>query len=402
MIKRKQYLEQIERLIDKEPIKVITGVRRSGKTFLLRSIYNELQNRGIDDENIFFISFESMKYNKIDNFKQLDDCIIDLVKNVNGKIYFLFDEIQNVKNWEKSINAYRVDFDCDIYITGSNSELLSGEMATLISGRYFQINIYPFSFNEFIQYKKEILNLDITNLDELFKEFIRFGGMPSIQQVNNEEKYSYLTDIYDSILLKDIITRHNIRNSGMLNRILNYIINNLGKNLSANNIVKYLKHDGKKISTDTVLDYLLYSKNACFIYQVLREDIKGKKILSFNEKSYLVDHGFYQSKFRSIENIESILENIIYIELLRRGYDVKVGIIGEKEIDFLCTKNKEKIYIQVTYLLSTDEIIEREFSVLLQIEDNYDKYVLSMDKIDFSRNGLKHMNIIDFLMSDFI
>lgn len=402
MIKRELYLNQIRRLIDKDPIKIITGVRRSGKTYLLKSIQEELKNRGISAENIFLISFESMKYNKIENFKQLDEYIIDLTKNVKGKIYLLFDEIQNVENWEKSINAYRVDLDCDIYITGSNSELLSGEMATLISGRYYQINIYPFSFVEFLQYKNEMEKTEDYNLEDAFKEYIEYGGMPPIQQVAAEDKYSYLGDIYNTILLKDIVTRHNIRNTDMLNRILNYVIMNIGKNFSATNIAKYMKHEKRRISKDTILDYLLYSKNACFIHQAPREDIKGKKVLKHNEKYFLVDHGFYQAKYGDIENIGSVLENIVYIELLRRGYDVKIGIINDKEIDFICKKDKEKIYIQVTYLLKGDETIEREFSGLSQINDNFDKYVLSMDKLDFSGNGIKHRNIIDFLTSDYV
>ena len=402
MIKRELYLNQIRRLIDKDPIKIITGVRRSGKTYLLKSTQEELKNRGISAENIFLISFESMKYNKIENFKQLDEYIINLTKNVKGKIYLLFDEIQNVENWEKSINAYRVDLDCDIYITGSNSELLSGEMATLISGRYYQINIYPFSFVEFLQYKNEMEKTEDYNLEDAFKEYIEYGGMPPIQQVAAEDKYSYLGDIYNTILLKDIVTRHNIRNTDMLNRILNYVIMNIGKNFSATNIAKYMKHEKRRISKDTILDYLLYSKNACFIHQAPREDIKGKKVLQHNEKYFLVDHGFYQAKYGDIENIGSVLENIVYIELLRRGYDVKIGIINDKEIDFICKKDKEKIYIQVTYLLKGDETIEREFSGLSQINDNFDKYVLSMDKLDFSGNGIKHRNIIDFLTSDYV
>lgn len=402
MIKRELYLNQIRRLIDKDPIKIITGVRRSGKTYLLKSTQEELKNRGISAENIFLISFESMKYNKIENFKQLDEYIINLTKNVKGKIYLLFDEIQNVENWEKSINAYRVDLDCDIYITGSNSELLSGEMATLISGRYYQINIYPFSFVEFLQYKNEMEKTEDYNLEDMFKEYIEYGGMPPIQQVAAEDKYSYLGDIYNTILLKDIVTRHNIRNTDMLNRILNYVIMNIGKNFSATNIAKYMKHEKRRIAKDTILDYLLYSKNACFIHQAPREDIKGKKVLQHNEKYFIVDHGFYQAKYGDIENIGSVLENIVYIELLRRGYDVKIGIINDKEIDFICKKDKEKIYIQVTYLLKGDETIEREFSGLSQINDNFDKYVLSMDKLDFSGNGIKHRNIIDFLTSDYV
>jgi predicted AAA+ superfamily ATPase len=245
-------------------------------------------------------------------------------------------------------------------------------------------------------------NRDVSNLNELFREYVEYGGMPPIQQVARQDKYSYLSDIYNTILLKDIITRHNIRNTDMLNRILDYVIMNMAKNFSATNISKYMKHDGRKIAKDTILDYLLYSKNACFIHQAQREDLKGKKVLLHNEKYYLVDHGFYQAKYGEIENIGSILENIVYIELLRRGYDVKIGILNEKEIDFVCTKDKEKIYIQVTYMLSSDETIEREFSGLAKINDNFDKYVLSMDQMDFSGGGLKHRNIIDFLVSDYI
>ena len=401
MIKRELYLNQIRRFIDKEPVKIITGVRRSGKTYLLKNIHEELKNRGVSDENIFFISFESMRYNRIENFEQLDECIVDLTKNVEGKVYFLFDEIQNVKHWEKSINSYRVDFDCDIYITGSNSELLSGEMATLISGRYRQIKVYPFSFSEFLQYKKEMENTDITNLNDLFVEYVEFGGMPPIQQVDSQDKYSFLMDIYDTILLNDIIARHNLRNSDILNRILNYVIINMGKNFSASNIAKYMKHEGRKISKDTILDYLRFSINACFIHQVPREDIGGKKVLSHNEKYYLVDHGFYKAKFGHIENMGSILENIVYMELLRRGYDVTMGMINEKEVDFVCRRNKEKIYVQVTYNLSDDETVEREFSSLEKIDDNFDKFVLSTDTHDFSSNGIKHKNIIDFLLEDY-
>ena len=276
MIKRELYLSQIERLIDKEPIKIITGVRRSGKTYLLKSIREELKSRGVDEENIFLISFESMRYNRIEDFRQLDECIMNLTENARGKVYLLFDEIQNVKNWERSINACRVDLDCDIYITGSNSELLSGEMATLISGRYYQINVYPFSFAEFLQYKREMENKDTSDLDKLFSEYVEYGGMPPIQQVAEQDKYSYLADIYDTILLNDIVTRHNIRNTDMLNRILDYVIMNFGKKFSAGNIAKYVKHEGRKLAKDTILDYLLYSKNACFIHKAPREDIKGK------------------------------------------------------------------------------------------------------------------------------
>lgn len=404
MIKRELYLEKIRRLINTEPIKIITGVRRSGKTYLLHSIKEELIERGISKENIFLISFESQKYNKIQNFMELDVCVNNLIKNTSGKIYLLFDEIQNIVSWEKSINSYRVDFDCDIYITGSNSELLSGELATLIAGRYFHIDVYPFSFKEFLQYKKEINSIDVKNKElQLFNEYVKYGGMPSLQQVQDIDKFSYLEDIYSTILLKDIISRHNLRNAEILNRILTFIISNIGQPVSANGISKYLKHENLKVSADTVLNYLSFSKNACFIHEAKKENLKGKKVLKTNGKYYLVDHGFNQAIIgKDMENTGQILENIVYIELLRRGYDVKVGDINGREVDFVCNKADRKIYIQVTYLLPGKETVKREFGSLRAIGDDYEKYVLSMDNLDFSNTGIKHMNIIDFLKNDII
>lgn len=404
MIKRELYLEKIRRLINTEPIKIITGVRRSGKTYLLHSIKEELIERGIFKENIFLISFESQKYNKIQNFMELDVCVNNLIKNTSGKIYLLFDEIQNIVSWEKSINSYRVDFDCDIYITGSNSELLSGELATLIAGRYFHIDVYPFSFKEFLQYKKEINSIDVKNKElQLFNEYVKYGGMPSLQQVQDIDKFSYLEDIYSTILLKDIISRHNLRNAEILNRILTFIISNIGQPVSANGISKYLKHENLKVSADTVLNYLSFSKNACFIHEAKKENLKGKKVLKTNGKYYLVDHGFNQAIIgKDMENTGQILENIVYIELLRRGYDVKVGDINGREVDFVCNKVDRKIYIQVNYLLSGKETVKREFGSLRAIGDDYEKYVLSMDNLDFSNAGIKHMNIIEFLKNDII
>lgn len=404
MIKRELYLEKIRRLINTEPIKIITGVRRSGKTYLLHSIKEELIEQGISKENIFLISFESQKYNKIQNFMELDVCVNNLIKNTSGKIYLLFDEIQNIVSWEKSINSYRVDFDCDIYITGSNSELLSGELATLIAGRYFHIDVYPFSFKEFLQYKKEINSIDIKNKElQLFNEYVKYGGMPSLQQVQDIDKFSYLEDIYSTILLKDIISRHNLRNAEILNRILTFIISNIGQPVSANGISKYLKHENLKVSADTVLNYLSFSQNACFIHEAKKENLKGKKVLKTNGKYYLVDHGFNQAIIgKDMENTGQILENIVYIELLRRGYDVKVGDINGREVDFVCNKVDRKIYIQVAYLLSGKETVKREFGSLRAIGDDYEKYVLSMDNLDFSNAGIKHMNIIEFLKNDII
>ena len=378
MIKRELYLEKIERLIDAEPIKIITGVRRSGKTYLLRAICEELLERGISKENIFLISCESQ------NFIELDEYVNNLIKNTCGKIYLLFDEIQNITSWEKSINSYRVDFGCDIYIASSNLDLLSGKL-----DRYFHIEVYPFSFKEFLQYKKEINNLNTENMElELFDEYVKYGGMPSIQQVCDIDKFSYLEDVYSTILLKEIISKHNLRNTEILNRILRFIMSNIGQPLSANMVSKHIG------SRDTVLNYLSFSKNACFIYEVKKEYLNSGKLLKTNSKYYLVDHSFCQAK-----NQEQILENIVYIELLRRGYKVTFGDVG---VDFICKKADKKIYVQVTYLLASDELTKEKFNPLESINDNFEKYVLSMDNMDFSNNSIKHVNIIEFLKNDAI
>ena len=402
MIKRELYLKQIRRWIDNEAVKAITGVRRSGKTYILYSIIEELKQKGINEENIFLISFESQKYNRIENFKQLDETINKLVKNVEGKIYLLFDEIQLVEGWQKSINSYRVELKFDLYIKGSNSELLSNELSILMSGRYKEIKIYPFSFKEFLQYKKEINNININkfNEEELFDEYLKYGGMPQLLNINKIDKYSYLEDIYSVIFLKDIIYTHNIRNTDMLNRLLNYIILNIGNTFSANKISAYFKNEGRKISADTILDFIMYATDAYFIHKVPREDLIGKKVLKTKEKYYLIDHGFHQTKIFNTETKGKVLENIVYIELLRRGYNIKVGMVNEKEIDFVCIKNKNKIYIQVCLDLSKEDTKNREFSSLEKVNDNYDKYVLSLDKEDYSNNGFKHRNILEFLKTD--
>lgn len=269
---------------------------------------------------------------------------------------------------------------------------------------YFHIDVYPFSFKEFLQYKKEINCIDIKNKElQLFNEYVKYGGMPSLQQVQDIDKFSYLEDIYSTILLKDIISRHNLRNAEILNRILTFIISNIGQPVSANGISKYLKHENLKVSADTVLNYLSFSQNACFIHEAKKENLKGKKVLKTNGKYYLVDHGFNQAIIgKDMENTGQILENIVYIELLRRGYEVKVGDINGKEVDFVCNKADRKIYIQVTYLLSGKETVKREFGSLRAIGDDYEKYVLSMDNLDFSNTGIKHMNIIEFLKNDII
>ncbi len=404
MIKRELYLKRIRPLIDTDFIKVIIGMRRCGKTVFLKSIIDELIEKGVKPENIIYISFESVKYKNIFTEKELDELILKLTKDIKGKIYLLFDEIQQVNNWEKCINGYRVDLESDIYITGSNSKLLSNELATVLSGRYIKINLYPFSFKEIIEYKieNENLILNTENKKKIFQEYLLYGGMPgllSIKEIDN--KVNALQDIYDSIIIHDVLSRYNIKNIGLFKRFSYYLMNSTGQTFSKTSITKYLKNENKKTNRNTISNYTNYMTEALFCKQVRREDILGKKILKTEEKYYLTDHGFHHSLIDDNNNwIPRILENIVFNELIRRNYSVKIGKIKKHEIDFVCKKHDKKVYIQVCYLLATPETIDREFSPLFEVPDKFDTYVLSMDEINLSKNGIKHKNIIDFLLDD--
>ena len=397
MVKRDLYLNKISSLIDKDIIKIIIGVRRCGKSYMFNLIIDELLSRGIDKENILLINFESAKYRNVSNPREFDLLIGDLTKDINGKIYMFFDEIQNVDGWEKSVNSLRVDYDCDIYLTSSNSKLLSGELATHLSGRYMQIKMYPFSFKEYIDYKK------IPPNKKAFSEYLTYGGLPFVLSLDNEtDKTEYLNDVFNSIFLKDIIERYNIRDAGLLIRIMDFILDNTGKIVSSKSISDYLKSKEKiKVSPKTIYNYLDYLTNACLLYKVQREDIEGKKILSINEKYYCVDQGFNQMRIGKNQiNSSRIIENIVYFELLRRGYDITIGRVGDYEIDFVCKKTGEKIYVQVTSKLTHEDTIESKFQPLLMVNDNYPKYIISTDEFDMSRDGIKHLNIIDFLLNE--
>ena len=387
MVKRDLYLNRISSLIDKDIIKVIVGVRRCGKSYMFNLIIDELIERGINKENILLINFESAKYRNVSNPRELDLLVRDLTKEINGKIYMFFDEIQNV----------RVDYDCDIYLTGSNSKLLSGELATHLTGRYMEIKMYPFSFKEYLDYKKTSSNM------KAFNDYLTYGGFPFLLSLESEiDKTEYLNDIFNSIFLKDIIERYSIRDAGLLTRIVDFILDNTGKIVSSKSISDYLRKKEKiKVSPKTIYNYLEYLTNACLLYKVQREDLEGKKILSINEKYYCVDQGFNQVRIgRNQLNNSRIMENIVYFELLRRGYEITIGCIGDYEIDFVCKKMGEKIYVQVTRELSNEDTIEREFRPLLLVKDNYPKYVISTDEFDMSRDGIKHMNILDFLIDE--
>ena len=397
MILRKNYLDQIIPLIDKNLIKVLTGVRRSGKTVLLQQIQDYLLQHGRQKNNVVYISFESKANARLKSSDALYSYLLDTGRKANGKTYIFLDEIQTVPAWEEVVSSLLVDLDCDIYITGSNSKLLSGELATLIAGRYIQIHVYPFTLSEAKEITKQ--NGTFVSDDALFSDYLRYGGLPlrfSLEEISVEP---YLSDTYDAIVVKDILQRNKLNDSALLNLLLSFLMDNIANPFSARSIVSALAANGIRTSVDTVLAYIGYIKNAMIMNSVQRYDIKGKKLLAAGEKYYAVDLGL-RNVIKSGPEIDfnKLYENLVYLELLSRGYDIKVGKTDNYEIDFIAYKGKERIYVQVCYLLASPETVEREFGNLERINDNYPKYVISGDIPDFSRNGIRHFNIVRFLL----
>ena len=402
MTKRELYIEKIKPFIDKDIIKVLTGIRRSGKSVMLKLIMEELKQNKIDEKQFININFENLINIELTTADKLYEYILKKASEIKKKCYIFLDEIQEVKDWEKCINSLRVneEYDFDIYITGSNAKLLSGELSTYLAGRYVEFVIYPFSFKEFLETSKSIQQ-DVSTR-ETFQKYVKFGGMPFLYNLAFEEEASlqYLKDIYSSIILKDITQKNKIRDTDLLERVISYLIMNVGNNFSATSISKFFKSENRKVSVETILNYIKAAEESFLIYKVSRDDLIGKKILNVNEKYYIADHGMREAILGSNQrDINQIFENIIYLELLRKGYNVRVGKVDNLEVDFVCTKRNEKIYVQVAYLLASPETIEREFTSLEKIDDNYPKYVISMDEFDMSRNGIIHINIIDFLMN---
>lgn len=401
MIKRELYMKRIRPFIGTDLIKVMTGIRRCGKSVMLELIKEELVESGVNSSQFISINFEDMNYAHLQTAKALHNEISKRAAEINGKVYLFFDEIQEVKDWEKCINSFRAALDCDIYITGSNANLLSGELSTYLGGRYIEFVIYPFSFAEFLQlYNSIVLN---DSIHKAFQKYLLFGGMPYLANIRYEEAPSklYLHDLFNSVQLKDIVKRNKVRDMDLLERIIAYVIANVGTTFSATSVAKYLKNERRTVAPETILNYIKYCCGAYLFYQVKREDLQGKQILSSNEKYYIADHGIREAVFGgNMRDINLILENIVYLELLRRNYNVTVGKNSDKEIDFVCDKQGEKLYIQVSYLLASDETVQREFGAYDNIRNNYPKYVVSLDEFDMSRNGIKHRNIRDFLLAE--
>ena len=387
MIIRETYLSRLRPFIGKDVIKVLTGIRRSGKSVLLQQVREE-----INDPNTVFLNFEDLGNQHLCDYNIFHDFVSEKIGNSKEKFYLFFDEIQEVQSWEKAVNSLRAKFNVDIYITGSNSRLLSGELATYIAGRYVSFIVYPFSFAEF---KAACPGCT-------FEDYTKYGGMPFLTSVGFEPSISrnYLQDVFNSVVLKDIVKRNNIRDVDLLERVIAYALANVGKRFSATSISKFLKAERRTVAPETILNYLKACEDAYLLYRLKSRDLNGKKLLNVNEKYYVADHGLREAVVGgNLKNVEIILENIVGLELLRRGFKVSVGRVGEKEVDFAGEKDGDKLYIQVCYLLSEESTINREFASLLEIKDNYPKYVLCMES-SFKGNyeGIPSIRIEDWLM----
>ena len=401
MIKRELYMSRIRPFIGGELIKVVTGIRRSGKSVMLELVKQELLESGVGAEHFISINFEDMRNAHLCNAQSLHEEVLRLSSTIQGKVFLFFDEIQEVANWEKCINSLRVALDCDIYITGSNAKLLSGELATYLGGRYVEFVIYPFSFSEFLELYLPIFPQ--SSIQQCFQKYLVTGGMPYLSNLQYADgpSHQYLTDLFNSVMLKDIVKRNKVRDVDLLERILAFVTANVGTTFSATSLSKFLKSERRTVAPETILNYIKYCCDAYLFYQVKRQDLQGKQLLATNEKYYIADHGIREAVFGgNMRDINLILENIVFMELLRRGYSVTVGKTGNKEVDFVCDKRGERIYIQVAYLLASEETIHREFDVYDSIRDHYPKYVVSLDEFDMSRNGIRHRNIRDFLLAD--
>jgi predicted AAA+ superfamily ATPase len=404
MISRELYIQKTRPFMNTPVVKVFTGIRRCGKSVLLELVQAELRKQGVPDTRILALNFESAADPRVRTLETVLAAIHERKALIgSGRIYLFFDEIQELAGWEKLINSLLVDIDADIYITGSNARMLSGELATYIAGRYVEIRVYPFSFAEVAALLSR--GGSPVKTDDAFKLYLIRGGFPFLYNYpfSDADANQYISDIFDSTILKDIAQRNGVRDIAQLRQLVLYFIANVGNTFSAGSLVKYLKSQRRGVSTETIYNYIEYCRAACLLHLVQRQELSRKALLATQEKIYLADHGIREALYGSNQkDINQVLENIVYMELLRRGYEVTVGKSKNGEVDFRVVKGAVTVYIQVCYLLTSDETVEREFAVLETIPDNYPKYVLSLDDIDRSRNGIIHKNIRDFLLGDFL
>lgn len=400
MIDRPLYLNKIMPYVGTPFVKILTGVRRCGKSTILKMIMKKLkEERNVVDEQILNYRFDSMEYEDMTT-KEL---YLELKSKIlqDKKMYLFLDEIQEIEGWEKVVNTLAADFDVDIYITGSNSRMMSSEISTYLTGRYITFHIYTLSFEEYLTFKKSYTTLK--DLKQEFSNYVRLGGFPAthLQDYSQDEVYTIVKDIYNSTIFSDIVRRNQIKKIDQLERVVKYTFNNIGNTFSAKSISNYLKAEQRKIDNETVYNYLEKLQKAYILHKCSRYDLQGKAILKTQEKFYLADISLrYSVLGYSVDSVASSLENIVYLELKRRGYDVYIGKMNDKEIDFVATKQNNKIYVQVTQEIKSEKTQKREYDQLLEIRDNYPKYVvMANDFADGNYEGIKTMNIIDFLLS---
>ena len=400
MIERPLYLDKIMPFVDTPFVKILTGVRRCGKSTILKMIIKKLrEEKHVDDEQILSYRFDSMEYEDMTT-KEL---YLELKSKIlqSKKTYLFLDEIQEIEGWEKVVNTLASDFDVDIYITGSNSRMMSSEISTYLTGRYITFHIYTLSFEEYLMFKKSYMTLK--DLKQEFSQYVRLGGFPAthLQDYSQDEVYTIVKDIYNSTIFSDIVRRNQVKKIDQLERVVKYTFNNIGNTFSAKSISNYFKSEQRKIDNETVYSYLEKLQKAYILHKCSRYDLQGKNILKTQEKFYLADVSLRYSELGyTVDSVASSLENIVYLELKRRGYNVYIGKTKDKEIDFVATKQNEKIYVQVTQEIKSEKIQKSEYEQLLEIRDNYPKYVVMAD--DFAGGnyeGIKTMNIVDFLLS---
>ena len=391
MLKREIYLKKIRPFYNSDLVKILVGIRRCGKSVLLKQIIEELTN--VDDEHIIYINFEYIEYEELLDYKKLNNYIKNKIKD--DKLYYLFfDEIQNVLQFEKVVNSLRASSNVSIFITGSNSKLLASELSTVLSGRYVTFKIKPLSY-------KEVTQL-LDTKDDVLDNYLKWGGLPNRFEFNDEESIkNYLYNVYDSIILRDVIERLKLQDINLFNLILQYLIDTIGREFSSTNIIKYLKNEGREISNSTLYSYLDALCKCFLIQKIYRYDVHGKTILKTLNKYYMTDLGLAQIKNnKSFINKSYAIENLVYNQLLIFGYDVCVGKTKKGEIDFIAMKTNEVKYIQVALTVSDENTYEREMSAFDEIKDNYPKYLITTDKLDYSKNGIIHLNLFEFLNKD--
>jgi len=403
MIQRERYLKQITPFIGKPIIKVITGIRRCGKSTFLKLIRESLIDSGIKPECILLINKDSLEFDSLITYQQLVSYVNGRFNTIEGNKYLFIDEVQEIEGWEKAVSGFLADSTADIFISGSNSRMLSSELATYISGRYIEFKMYTLTFSEFLKFRNVY---EPEKIESEFGLFMKYGGFPGIHRMEYDDEVieQYVSSIYNTILLKDVVARNGLRDIALLERIAQFTTDNCGNITSSKKISDFLKSQQIKGSVDTVHSYLSMLASAFIFHKVGRFDIKGKRLLEIHEKYYTGDIGLKHSLLGyKMNDISGHLENIVFLELLARGFKVNIGKINEQEIDFIATKNNQNIYIQVAYLLADTKTVEREFGALEKIDDNYPKIVLSLDKYhDSDRNGIKWYNLIEFLINDWI